>query len=106
VADTASAETANETLRVLFVLTGRLLPVLVRELTEPTSYVPDGDEGDGGDTDLQERLMGCIRSTVPCTIGIPYLNKTLEKFYGIFDGPFLAAMRAISGKGELRLGAG
>jgi hypothetical protein len=30
--------------------------VLVRELTEPTPYGPDGDKGDGGDADLEEKL--------------------------------------------------
>ena len=54
VADPASADTAPETLRAL--RTHGLLPVLVRELTEPTPYGPDGDEGDGTDADLEEKL--------------------------------------------------
>lgn len=54
VADPASVDTAPETLRAL--RTHGLLPVLVRELTEPTPYGPDGDEGDGRDADLEEKL--------------------------------------------------
>ena len=37
-----------------------LLPVLVRELTEPTPYGPDGEEGDGFDADLKEKLIRCV----------------------------------------------
>ena len=54
VADPASADTAPETLRAL--RTHAMLPVLVQELTEPTPYGPDGDEGDGCDADLEEKL--------------------------------------------------
>ena len=54
VADPASVDTAPETLRAL--RTHGLLPVLVQELTEPTPYGPDGDEGDGCDADLEEKL--------------------------------------------------
>jgi hypothetical protein len=53
-ADPASVDTAPETLRALGA--HGLLPVLVRELTEPTPYGPDGDKGDGGDGDLEEKL--------------------------------------------------
>jgi hsp70-interacting protein len=54
VADPASADTAPQTLHALGA--HGLLPVLVRELTEPTPYGPDGDKGDGGDADLEEKL--------------------------------------------------
>lgn len=57
VADPTSADTAPETLRA--VRAHGLLHVIVRELTEPTPYGPDGDEGDG-DADLEERLMRCV----------------------------------------------
>ena len=60
VADPASVNTAPETLRAL--RTHKLLPVLVRELTEPTPYGPDGDEGDGCDADLEEKLIRFVPS--------------------------------------------
>ncbi|KAF8498162.1 Fes1-domain-containing protein [Russula emetica] len=56
-ADPTSTDTAPETLRA--VRAHGLLPVIVRELTEPTPYGPDGDEGDGCDADLEEKLMRC-----------------------------------------------
>ncbi len=58
VADPASADTATETLRA--VREHGMLPVIVRELTEPTPYGPDGDEGEGCDVDLEEKLMRCV----------------------------------------------
>jgi hypothetical protein len=58
VADPTSTDTASETLRA--VRAHGLLPVVVRELTEPTPYGPDGDEGDGCDADLEEKLMRCV----------------------------------------------
>lgn len=58
VADPTSTNTAPETLRA--VRAHGLLPVIVRELTEPTPYGPDGDEGDGCDADLEEKLMRCV----------------------------------------------
>jgi hsp70-interacting protein len=58
VADPTSADTAPETLRA--VRAHGLLPVIVRELTEPTPSGPDGDEGDGCDADLEEKLMRCV----------------------------------------------
>ncbi|KAH9984772.1 hypothetical protein BJV77DRAFT_163980 [Russula vinacea] len=60
-----SVDTATETLRAL--RAHGLLPVLVRELTEPTPYGPDGDEGDGCDADLEEKLIRCVsRSNYVC----------------------------------------
>ncbi len=58
VADPVSVDTASETLRA--VRAHEMLPVIVRELTEPTPYGPDGDEGDGCDADLEEKLMRCV----------------------------------------------
>ena len=58
VADPTLADTATATLRAL--RAHGLLPVLVRELTEPTPCGPDGDEGDGCDADLQEKLIRCV----------------------------------------------
>ena len=58
VADPTSTDTAPETLRA--VRAHGMLPVIVRELTEPTPYGPDGDEGDGCDADLEEKLMRCV----------------------------------------------
>jgi hsp70-interacting protein len=66
VADPASTNTAPETLRAL--RAHALLPVIVRELTEPTPYGPDGDEGDGCDADLEEKLTRFVRSFMPLTI--------------------------------------
>ena len=64
-ADPTSVDTATETLRAL--RAHGLLPVLVRELTEPTPYGPDGDEGDGCDADLEEKLIRCVsRSNYVC----------------------------------------
>jgi hypothetical protein len=57
-ADPTSTNTAPETLRA--VRAHGLLPVIVRELTEPTPYGPDGDEGDGCDADLEEKLVRCV----------------------------------------------
>ena len=51
-ANPTSVDTATETPRAL--RAHGLLPVLVRELTEPTPCGPDGDEGDGCDADLEE----------------------------------------------------
>ena len=39
----------------------RATAVLVRELTEPTPYGPDGDEGNGRNADLDEKLIRCVR---------------------------------------------
>ena len=58
VADPTLADTATAALRAL--RAHGLLPVLVRELTEPTPCGPDGDEGDGCDADLQEKLIRCV----------------------------------------------
>ena len=52
------ADMATETMCTLY--EPGLLPVLVRELTEPTPCQPDGDEGDGCDSDLQEKLTRCV----------------------------------------------
>ena len=54
----ARIDTATEALRAL--RAHGLLPVLMRELTEPTPYGPDGDEGDGCDADLEEKLLMCV----------------------------------------------
>jgi hypothetical protein len=70
VADPASVDTAPETLRAL--RTHKLLPVLVRELTEPTPYGPDGDEGDGCDADLEEKLTRFGR---PYTMPLFFFSK-------------------------------
>ena len=59
VADPTLADTATATLRGL--RAHGLLPVLMRELTEPTLYGPEGDEGDGRDADLEEKLIRCVR---------------------------------------------
>jgi len=69
VADPASVNTASETLRAL--RTHKLLPVLVRELAEPTPYGPDGDEGDGCDADLEEKLTRFVR---------PYITPPTDLF--------------------------
>ena len=53
-ADPASADTTPATLRALH--THELLIVLVRELTTPTPYGPDGDSGSSYATDLAEKL--------------------------------------------------
>jgi hsp70-interacting protein len=66
VADPASTNTAPETQRAL--RAHALLPVIVRELTEPTPYGPDGDEGDGCDADLEEKLTRFVRSSTPLII--------------------------------------
>ncbi|KAI0287416.1 hypothetical protein BC826DRAFT_1044638 [Russula brevipes] len=97
VADPASADTAPETLRALG--THGLLSVLVRELAEPTPYGPDGDKGDGGDADLEEKLTRLLHTYV-------------SAHNGTFDGPerntlrtFLGSRRAAQGEGKLGLGA-
>jgi len=98
VADPTSADTAPETLRA--VRAHGLLPVIVRELTEPTPYGPDGDEGDGCDADLEEKLMRLLHTYV-------------SAHNGTFDDPekstlrtFLDARRATPGESELELGLG
>ena len=64
-ANPTSVDTATETPRAL--RAHGLLPVLVRELTEPTPCGPDGDEGDGCDADLEEKLIRCVsRSNYVC----------------------------------------
>jgi hypothetical protein len=97
VADPTSTDTAPETLRA--VRAHGLLPAIVRELTEPTPYGPDGDEGDGCDADLEEKLMRLLHTYV-------------SAHDGTFDDPekstlrtFLDARRATSGESELGLGA-
>ena len=72
VADPTLADTATATLRAL--RAHGLLPVLVRELTEPTPCGPDGDEGDGCDADLQEKLIRCV-----CVRPNDFKNYVLEK---------------------------
>ncbi|KAI0000793.1 armadillo-type protein [Russula compacta] len=96
-ADPASTDTAPRTLRAL--RAHGLLPVIVRELTEPTPYGPDADEGDGRDADLEEKLTRLLYTYV-------------SAHDGTFDGPeskslrtFLDARRATSGEGVLGLGA-
>lgn len=42
------------------VLAHRMIQITIRELTAPTPYGLDGDEGDGGDVDLEEKLMRCV----------------------------------------------
>jgi len=108
VADPASADTAPETLRAL--RTHGLLPVLVQELTEPTPYGPDGDEGDGCDADLEEKLT---RSRIKTPTFDSFQNKisvllmmSLDFFFfcrllctyvsahdGTFDGPEKVSLR-------------
>jgi hypothetical protein len=66
VADLTSADTAPGGLRA--VRAHRLLPVIVRELTEPTPYGLDGDDGDVDNADLEEKLMRCVLVTQ----SIPY----------------------------------
>jgi hypothetical protein len=39
----------------------RATAILLWELTEPTPYGRDGDEGDGCDANLEEKLMKCVR---------------------------------------------
>ncbi|KAF8462499.1 hypothetical protein DFH94DRAFT_686880 [Russula ochroleuca] len=97
VADPTSVDTATETLRAL--RAHGLLPVLVRELTEPTPYGPDGDEGDECDADLEEKLIRLLHTYV-------------SAHNGTFDGPeknslrtFFDAKRVTPGEGELGLGA-
>ncbi|KAI9452258.1 Fes1-domain-containing protein [Russula earlei] len=116
VADPASAETAPETLRAL--RAHRLLPVVVRELTEPTPYGPDGDEGNGRDADLEEKLTRCVRLpglsfffSLLCLL-CRLLHTYVSAHNGAFDGPetnslgaFLSARRAKPGEGELGLDA-
>jgi hsp70-interacting protein len=118
VADPTSANTAPETLRA--VLAHGLLPVIVRELTEPTPYGPDGDEGDGCDADLEEKLMRCVLwfkvsyvSLIDKVLMIwicRLLHTYVSAHNGTFDDPeknslrtFLDARRATPG--ELGLGA-
>jgi hypothetical protein len=85
--------------------------VLARELTEPIPYSPDGDEGDGCTTDLQERLMRRLsplkkdKKTHICRLLHTW---SVSLHNGIFDGPdqsslrtFLDARRATLGEGEL-----
>ena len=115
VADPTSADTAPETLRAI--LAHGMLPVIVRELTEPTPYGPDGDEGDGCDADLEEKLMRCVYydSNYPSGIddGICSLLYTYVSAHnGAFDDAeknslrtFLDARRTTSGESELGLGA-
>jgi len=118
VADPALVDTATETLRAL--RAHGLLPVLVRELTEPTPYGPDGDEGDGCDADLEEKLMRCVRPMYVCihvkTIRMTGFCRLLHTYVaahsGTFDGPeknslrtFLDARRPTPGEDELGLGA-
>jgi len=58
VANPASVDMAPATLRAL--RAHGLLPVLVRELTEPTPYGLNDDKGNGSfDADLQEKLTRC-----------------------------------------------
>jgi hypothetical protein len=59
-ADPASADTTPATLRALH--THGLLNALVRELTTPTPYGPDGDSGSNCDTDLAEKLTRWVSS--------------------------------------------
>ena len=122
VADPASADTAPETLRAL--RTHGLLPVLVQELTEPTPYGPDGDEGDGCDADLVEKLT---RSRIKTPTFDPFqieisvlLMMSSDVFFcrllytyvsahaGTFDGPekvslrtFLESREVSGGQGEI-----
>jgi hypothetical protein len=116
VANPALVDTATETLRAL---RGHgLLPVIVRELTEPTPYGPDGDEGDGCDADLEEKLLRCVRPMIqPCNYPLNDWTRRLLHTYvsahnGTFDGPeknslktFLDARRDTPGEVELGLGA-
>jgi hsp70-interacting protein len=117
VADPTLADTATATLRGL--RAHGLLPVLVRELTEPTPYGPDGDEGDGRDVDLEEKLIRCARlfdyvcmfvslNSWVCRL----LHTYVSGHGGMFGAPekkslrtFLDARRGTPGEGELGLGA-
>jgi hypothetical protein len=126
VADPASVNTAPETLRAL--RTHKLLPVLVRELTEPTPYGPDGDEGDGCDAELEEKLTRSVRlcTTPPIVLFFSFKQKLTLSMFGCrllhtyvvvhdgrFDGPEKKSLRtfldsriaAAGGEGELGLGA-
>jgi len=98
VADPLSVDTAPETLRAI--RAHEMLPVIVRELTEPTPYGPDGDEGDGCDADLEEKLMRLLHTYV-------------SAHNGKFDDPemkslktFLDSRRNTPGGRELVLEAG
>ena len=57
-ADPTLADMATETMRTLH--EPGLLPVLVRELMEPTQCGPDSDKGDRCNADLQEKLIWCV----------------------------------------------
>ena len=95
-----------------------LLPVLVRELTEPTLYGPDGDEGDGRNADLEEKLIRCVRRfdyvcmfvSLNCW-ACRLLHTYVSGHGGTFDAPekkslrtFLDDRRGMPGEGELGLG--
>jgi hsp70-interacting protein len=125
VADPASVNTAPETLNAL--RTHGLLPVVVRELTEPTPYGPDGDEGDGCDADLEEKLTRFVSTPRHwpffCSpFMIQFLNircsdcRLLHTYVivhgGTFDGPEKKSLRtfvdskiAMAGSGETGLSA-
>jgi len=62
VADPRSADTAPATLRAL--RAHGLIPALVRELTVPTPYGPDGEEGGACDADLEEKLARLLHTYV------------------------------------------
>lgn len=99
VADPRSADTASVTLPAL--RAHGLLPALVRELTVPTPYGPDGEEGGGCDADFEEKLARLLHTYV-------------SAHGGTFEAPEKHALRAFldtrrpaesGGEGELGLGA-
>ncbi|KAH9964825.1 armadillo-type protein, partial [Russula dissimulans] len=102
VADPTSVDTAPATLRAL--RAHGLLPVLVRELTEPTPCGPNGDEGNGGfDADLQEKLTRLLHTYVSAHSG------TFDEVEKKSLRTFLSATRrarAGPGKSESELGLG
>ena len=88
----------------------------VRELTEPAPYGPDGDEDDGCDVDLEEKLMRCVYHGSKYPSGIDddicsLLYMYVSAHHGTFDDSeknslrtFLDARRTAPGESELGLG--
>ena len=76
-ADPMLVNTATETLRALHA--HGLRPVLVQELTEPTLYGPDGDEGNGCDANLEEKQMWQRRSRIEVDRIFPRLHESQGK---------------------------
>jgi len=101
VADPSSVDTAPATLRAL--RAHGLLSALVRELTEPTPYGPNGDEGTGGfDADLQEKLARLLHTYVSAHSGTfdDVEKKSLRTFLSV-----TRSAQDRPGESELGLGA-